>query len=66
MGGSRPREITQLEICDDLNKLLFISKFIKNKKDIKKERKILKMMVEDFNKNEIKNYIKDEVDDEEY
>jgi len=58
--SSRPNEITQEEMSDNLKELLFISKFILNKKQLKKERGILKEMVKDFEKGRYEKYISEE------
>lgn len=55
--GSRPDEISLLEIIRDMEELLFISKFLQNKKELKEERKILKKMVDDFKKDKYEKYI---------
>lgn len=60
--SSRPNEVTVEEVTSDLKELLFISKFIKNKKEIKKERKIIKEMIKDFENDKYEKYISEEVD----
>lgn len=58
--GSRPNEVSIEEIRGDLEELLFLSKFLQNKKELKKERSVLKDMVKDFKNGNYEKYISEE------
>lgn len=58
--GSRPVEFTIDEVVSNLEELLFLSKFLQNKKELKKERGILKEMIKDMKNNNYEKYISEE------
>lgn len=58
--SSRPMETTVEELHDSLKELLFLSKFLINKKELKKERGVLKEMIKDIEKDRYEKYISDE------
>ena len=45
-----------LQLTDDLKDLLFITKFVINKKEIKKDRKVIKQMIADFENDNVEKY----------
>ena len=53
----RNDEIPTEAIIENLKELIFISKFMKNKKKFKKERKQIKKMCESFKKGEYEKYV---------
>lgn len=52
------------ELITDLKELLFVSKFLMNKKALKKDRKNVKKMLEHVERGEINSIMKDDYDDE--
>lgn len=52
------------ELITDLKELLFVSKFLMNKKALKKDRKNVKKMLEHIERGEINSIMKDDYDDE--
>jgi len=52
------------ELITDLKDLLFVSKFLMNKKALKKDRKNVKKMLEHVERGEINSIMKDDYDDE--
>lgn len=53
------KELSLYDIKNDFNNLLFISKFLLNKKELKKERKILKEIIKDFDNENYDKYFRE-------
>ena len=54
----------EVELVNDLKELLFISKFLMAKKELKKDRKNVKKMIEYIENGNINSIMKDDYDED--